>query len=307
VGVFEGDRDREYLLINCYLISGVTIFENHTIAIIKMHSTINKTNPFLRWAGGKRWFLKHMEEITLCKTFNNYHEPFLGSGAVFFHLKPPNSSYLSDLNNELIETFIAVRDEVDNIIEELKRFKNTQEEYYRIRECKFQSDYKRAARFIYLNQTSYNGIYRVNLKGVYNVPFGFRNTQFFQPENLRSTSELLQKSIIETKDFGNITKYIEKNDLLFLDPPYTISHNNNGFIKYNQKLFSLEDQYRLSTVIDEIKKRNAFYILTNAAHDTIEQIFEKGDKKLKIKRASLIGGQNAIRGKFEEIIFTNII
>ncbi|MGN6297571.1 MAG: DNA adenine methylase [Ginsengibacter sp.] len=271
-----------------------------------MYSKINKTDPFLRWAGGKRWFLKHIEEIASFKTFNNYHEPFLGSGAVFFHLKPSNSSYLSDLNNELIETFIAVRDDVENIIKELKKFKNTQEEYYKIRESKFQSDYKRAARFIYLNQTSFNGIYRVNLKGVYNVPFGFRSTQFFQPENLRLTSKLLQKAIIDTKDFGKIKNNIQKNDLVFLDPPYTISHNNNGFIKYNQKLFSLEDQFRLSLLIDEIKKKNAFYILTNAAHNTIEQIFEKGDKKIKLKRASLIGGQSAIRGMFEEIVFTNI-
>lgn len=271
-----------------------------------MYTLPNKINPFLRWAGGKRWFLKHTEEIISGKTFNNYHEPFLGSGAVFFHLAPSNTSYLSDLNNELIETFIAVRDEVENIIKELKSFKNNQDEYYKIRKAKYKSDYKKAARFIYLNQTSFNGIYRVNLQGIYNVPYGFRNTQVFQPENLRSTSNLLQKAIIETKDFENIISYVKRNDLLFLDPPYTITHNNNGFVKYNQKLFSLEDQYRLSSVIDEIKNKKAFYILTNAAHSTIEHIFEKGDKKIKIKRASLIGGQNAIRGKFEEIIFTNI-
>lgn len=265
-----------------------------------------KIKPFLRWAGGKSWFLKHMKEFTNGVKFKNYHEPFIGSAAVFIHLKPTKISYLSDLNTELIETYISVRDEVENIIKELKKFKNTKEDYYKIRESKFQSDFKRAARFIYLNQTSFNGIYRVNLNGVYNVPFGFRGKEFYEPENLRFVSEILQNADIKDSDFEIVKNRVKKNDLVFLDPPYTISHNNNGFIKYNQKLFSLDDQYRLSSLIDELKKKEAYYILTNSAHQKIEEIFEKGDKKIKLKRASLIGGSNAIRGKFEEIIFTNI-
>ena len=273
----------------------------------KVDTETIKTRPFLRWAGGKRWFLKYIPDIISRNSFNNYHEPFLGSAAVFFHLNPPKLSFLSDVNVELIETFVCIRDQVDGIINELKKFKNTEEDYYKIRESKFQTSYKRAARFIYLNQTSFNGIYRVNLKGQYNVPFGFRKKDFFDPCNLRFASARLQKAIIMENDFEIVRDQIKKKDLIFLDPPYTISHNNNGFIKYNQKLFSLEDQYRLSLLVDEIKKKNAYYILTNAAHNKIEEIFEKGDKKIKIKRASLIGGQNAIRGNFEEVIFTNIV
>lgn len=284
--------------------------DKRTSKLLKLNNKINseiiKTVPFLRWAGGKRWFLKHLEEILSFKDFNNYHEPFLGSGAVFFHMYPTRISYLSDINSELIEAFLSVRDEVDKIIDELQQFKNTEEDYYKIRESIFQSTHKRAARFIYLNQTSFNGIYRVNLKGRYNVPFGFRKKDFCYPNNLRLASERLQKAIIRKSDFEIISDQVQKKDLVFLDPPYTISHNNNGFIKYNQKLFSLEDQYRLSLLVNEIKKKHAYYILTNAAHDKIEEIFENGDKKIKIKRASLIGGQNAIRGKFEEIVFTNI-
>lgn len=265
-----------------------------------------KIKPFLRWAGGKRWFLKHVEELTKSLNFKNYHEPFVGSAAVFFHLNTNRFAYLSDLNTELIETYISVKEDVEKIIAELKKFKNTEKDYYKIRESKFKSDYKRAARFIYLNQTSFNGIYRVNLQGIYNVPFGFRNKNFFEPMNLRHVSKALEKTKICDSDFDVVRKHIKKNDLVFLDPPYTVSHNNNGFIKYNQKLFSLEDQYRLSSLINYIKEKEAFYILTNAAHHKIEEIFEKGDKKIKFKRASLIGGENAIRGRFEEVVFTNI-
>lgn len=262
--------------------------------------------PFLRWAGGKTWLLKHFKEIIPDFKFNNYHEPFLGGAALYFFLKPQKCSFLSDLNTDLISTYISVRDEVDTVINELKQFKNTPEDYYRIRDAQFRSDYKKAAQFIYLNQTSFNGIYRVNLQGKYNVPYGFRNVDFFKPENLKLVSTNLKKSIITHGDFGMIKKNIKKNDLIFLDPPYTVTHNNNGFIKYNQKLFSLEDQYRLSELLDTIKAKKAFYILTNAAHKTVEEIFEKNDNKFLLKRASLIGGLRAQRGHYSEVIFTNI-
>lgn len=263
--------------------------------------------PFLRWAGGKRWFLKHLDTIAPNISFNNYHEPFLGSAALFLFLKPKNISYLSDLNSELIETYNAVKENVYKVIEELRKLKNVEGEYYRIRDSRFRTDYKRAARFIYLNQTSFNGIYRVNSEGNYNVPYGYRKTLLFEYENLKLVSSALKTSIIKDDDFESCKKVIKENDLIFLDPPYTVTHNNNGFIKYNQKLFSLDDQYRLSSLIDFIKAKGAYYILTNAAHEKVRQIFTKeGDKIIEVARASLIGGKNAQRGKFSELIITNI-
>lgn len=262
--------------------------------------------PFLRWAGGKSWILKHLPTIFHDKPFGDYHEPFLGGGAVFMNLRPPNQSFLSDLNEELINTYIAVREDVEKVITELKKFQNTSEVYYSVRNANYRSDYRKAARFIFLNQTSFNGIYRVNLNGQYNVPYGYRKTQIYDTDQLRSMSRLLANAIISTQDFAVVTKNVKKNDLVFLDPPYTVTHNNNGFIKYNQKLFSLEDQYRLSDVIDQIKSKKAYYILTNAAHKTVEEIFEKGDFKIKLKRPSLIGGLNASRGHYEELLFTNM-
>ena len=261
--------------------------------------------PFLRWAGGKRWFIKYLQQNAALPKFKNYHEPFVGSAAVFIHLKP-DSSFLSDLNSELIETYIAVKEDVEQVLKHLRSFKNTEETYYKIRQSRFKSDFKTAARFIYLNQTSFNGIYRVNRDGVYNVPFGFRSKNFFEPDNLRLVSSLLRKTEISTADFEIVNSRVKKGDLVFLDPPYTVSHNNNGFINYNQKLFSLEDQYRLSSIIDEIKKKKAYYVLTNAAHKKIEEIFLKGDKKMIVQRASTIGGTNSKRRQIDEFVFTNI-
>lgn len=261
--------------------------------------------PFLRWAGGKNWLVKHLKELIPQNGFNNYHEPFLGGGSVFFSLKPLKTAFLSDLNKDLIETYICLKNRPEDIIKILKTYKKDAEFYYQIREQEFIDPAKKAARFIFLNQTSYNGIYRVNLRGKYNVPFADRQKNFLDAENLRITSESLKNAILYHGDFEILTQNIKKGDLIFLDPPYTVSHNRNGFIKYNQKLFSLNDQIRLSQLIDYIKKKDAYYILTNAAHKTIEEIFDKGDKVYELSRANLIGGINANRGKTTEYVFTN--
>lgn len=262
------------------------------------------TKPFLRWAGGKSWLIKHLDNIKKSK-YNQYHEAFLGGGATFFYLKPDQHSYLSDLNGDLIETYQIIKDDVKSVIKKLKTFENSEEAYYKIRKEDFEKPHERAAKFIYLNQTSYNGIYRVNLKGIYNVPYGFRKKDFLDEQALITASKSLGKTTLSKGDFYNIVDNINAGDLVFLDPPYTVSHNDNGFIKYNEKIFSLDDQKRLSNLIDDIKNKDAYYILTNAAHTTIEEIFEKGDRKLKLERASLIGGFNSKRGQTSEFIFTN--
>lgn len=262
--------------------------------------------PFLRWAGGKTWLRKHLHNFLPKQGFNDYHEPFLGGGSIFFHLKP-ETSYLSDLNPSLIEAYNEIKVDVDKVIEELSQFENTKEFYYSIRQKKFRSPAKSAAQFIYLNQTSFNGIFRVNLKGEYNVPYGYRTKDFCEEDNLRLASKILNKSNINSCSFSDTIDQIKRNDLVFLDPPYTVTHNNNGFIKYNAKLFDITKQRELSEYIDEIKNKGAYYILTNAAHNVIEDIFSKeGDFKKKISRASLIGGVNAKRGQYKEFVFTNI-
>lgn len=262
--------------------------------------------PFLRWAGGKNWLIKHVKESLGDFAFKNYHEPFLGGASLFLFLRPQSNSYLSDLNSELIETYSVVRDHVERLISEMEKYRNNEKFYYSIREVKTQSKIKNAAKFIYLNQTSFNGIYRVNLDGVYNVPYGFRSKEFLDADNLRAVSQTLKNVKLTVNDFASSIKKVKKGDLVFLDPPYTVSHNNNGFIKYNQKLFSLEDQYRLAESIEIIKNRGAYYILTNAAHKKIAEIFGPIDKKKELTRASLIGGSKAQRGHISEYLFTNI-
>ena len=262
--------------------------------------------PFLRWAGGKTWLIKHLSNFLPKNGYKNYHEPFLGGGSTFFHLKPTRA-FLSDLNKELIDTYNQVKINVDGVIEELSKFENNVDYYYKVRNEIYDDETKKAAKFIYLNQTSFNGIYRVNLKGEYNVPFGFRNKTFLEPEKLRNANKLLSTAELTHSDFLSSINNIQEHDLVYLDPPYTVTHNNNGFIKYNRKLFDLESQFALSSYIDEIKNRGAYYILSNAAHEQVENIFRKdNDQIIHVNRASLIGGKNAIRGNYEELIITNI-
>ena len=262
--------------------------------------------PFLRWAGGKSWLVKHLNEIIGDFEINHYHEPFLGGGAIYFSKEHRLRSYLSDANEDLVQAYIAVRDGPDDVIRFFEQFQNTEEQYYFIRSQKYEDPAQCAAQFIFLNQTSYNGIYRVNADGQYNVPYGFRTTFEYDVQRILNASIALRNTNIKYGDF-EVNKYrIKPGDLVFLDPPYTVSHNENGFIKYNQRLFSLDDQRRLSRFIDYIKRKGAYYIMTNAAHATIREIFEKGDRRIELNRYSLIGGKAAERGRISEYIFTNI-
>jgi DNA adenine methylase len=275
--------------------------------LIVKEITQNEPRPFLRWAGGKNWLIKRMGNSLLDLKFNDYYEPFLGGASLFFYLKPKGNSYLSDLNADLIDTYSVVKGNVGRLISEMEKYKNTESFYYSIRgQLDNKSKIRNAAKFIYLNQTSFNGIYRVNLCGVYNVPYGFRSKKFLDEENLRLVSSYLKNVVLRTSDFSTALSNVKKGDLVFLDPPYTVSHNNNGFIKYNQKLFSLQDQYRLAESILRIKEKGAYYILTNAAHKKIAEIFGQIDKRIQLNRSSLIGGVNAQRGQVSEYVFTNI-
>ena len=156
------------------------------------------------------------------------------------------------------------------------------------------------------NRQGYNEVGR-NRQGKYNVPYGFRKTWHYDIGRILEASKKLQNTHISVGDF-EVNKYrIKEHDLVFLDPPYTVSHNNNGFIEYNKNLFSLLDQERLARYIDYIKAKKAYYILTNAAHEEIQRIFTKdGDRRIEMRRNSLIGGRNAIRTEISEYVFTNI-
>jgi len=191
--------------------------------------------------------------------YNAYHEPFIGGGSVFFKFSP-KTSFISDSNEWLIETYNSIKENPHKIIKHLEKFSKKKEEYYKIRDGKYTNQFERSAQFIYLNQMSFNGIFRVNLNGKYNVPYGNRSKYNFECENIISVSRALKNAQITHSDFSITIDNVKKGDLVFLDPPYTITHNLNGFVKYNQKIFSLEDQYKLAEMIQEIKKKSILHL-----------------------------------------------
>jgi DNA adenine methylase len=271
-----------------------------------MKDIINK--PLLRWAGGKTWLTTTLFSF-LPLNIKNYYEPFVGSGAIFFKLKSNSiieSAYLSDINIELINFYNVLKNKANLLIDELKKYKNTKTFYYQIRGKKNTSKIKRAAQFYYLNRTSFNGIYRVNLEGFYNVPYGSKiYNKLFDYELIKIISKFLKNTYFSHCDFENILKDIKKDDLIYIDPPYTTAHNNNGFIKYNQNLFSFDDQIRLSNFLKKINSLGAHYLLSNAHHKNIYDIFSKDSNTFEIKRYSSISGNNKGRRQVLEYIFTN--
>ncbi len=263
--------------------------------------------PFLRWAGGKRWLVPEVLKLIGDTPVDRYHEPFLGGGSVFFALTPTGKVFLSDLNADLIEVYRQVRDDPRKVAELVARYENTSESYYKARSASPETAVERAARFIFLNHTSYNGIFRVNLRGEYNVPFGHRKHLNIPDEAwLHRASRRLQGVEVYGRDFENAIAEVQEGDLVFLDPPYTVAHNNNGFVKYNQHLFSFEDQKRLAESVKMISDRGARFILTNAAHVSIDELFSPLARRLDVSRRNSIGGKNATRGRVEEYVFTNI-
>ena len=263
-------------------------------------------HPIFRWAGGKQWLVKYLAGKVDLDQFTSYIEPFVGGGALLFYFHP-QKAWISDSNHHLIETYKSLRKNPEEIISIIQEWDFSEQEYYHIRNLIPDNPSLSAARFIYLNHTSYNGLYRENRFGMYNVPWGHRNTIDIDFSNLREVSRYLQTIHIRNRDFARCIDDVQAGSLVFLDPPYTITHNKNGFIAYNQKIFRLSDQYRLSYLIDKIKSKGAYYILTNAAHEEVIRIFKKKDDHVSfLSRASLIGGRNAARGQYEECVFTNL-
>lgn len=263
----------------------------------------------IRWAGGKKWFIPFFKKYTANLRYNNYFEPFAGGATIFFSCVENHHSFLSDLNSDLIDTYKVIKEKPDELIALIDRMKISETDYYYYRDdYLYETDIEKAARFLYLNHVSFNGIYRVNSEGKYNVPYGKKITPY-KTEVIRVAHDRLQNTDLAAGDFDIWKDTISEGDLVFLDPPYSVSSkkHENGFISYNAKLFSLEDQNRLKQFIDLIKERNAYYIMTNAHHEVIRTIFSnKNDICISLNRNCLIGGKNAKRCKVKEYIFTNI-
>ncbi|SFA93788.1 DNA adenine methylase [Lentibacillus halodurans] len=266
---------------------------------------MNKVTPFLKWAGGKRWLIQKYPEYFPTE-YNTYFEPFLGSGVVFFHLQP-KEAVLNDTNKDLIDSYRAIKSRWRKVYNLLTKHheNHCKNYYYHIRSTNYHSLEERAAKMIYLNRTCFNGIYRVNKKGDFNVPIGSKTKVLLDTDDFQGTSKLLKGIELLNNDFEKVINRSSINDFIFVDPPYTVRHNSNGFVKYNEVLFSWEDQERLANCLIEAKKRGVKILMTNAAHPSIQQLYEpKGFNIKSVSRYSSISASKKSRNSYQELLIS---
>ena len=256
--------------------------------------------PLLKWAGGKRALAS--EIIPLLDGYDRYFEPFFGGGAVFFQLCP-KSAVLSDLNPELINCYETTKSHPEELIASLKRLKNTQDIYYKVRASAPRTPVTRAARFIYLCALSFNGIYRVNLSGQFNVPYGHKDhLDPCDADLIRSISKRLQTCEISCADFEQSALKAIAGDCVYFDPPYTVAHGNNGFVKYNEKIFSWKDQERLEILARKLAAQGVRVVVSNADHPSIRKLYEAFNVRT-VERWSKISAAAEGRKKITECVF----
>lgn len=267
-----------------------------------------KAKPFLKWAGSKKWLIPSIKKY-IPQEFNDYYEPFLGSGAMFFALSS-KKAMLSDINSNLIDTYSALKNDVEAVIEELKKMPYEKDFYYYIRD-----NYKpwsltgKAKKLIYLNRTCWNGLYRENREGKFNVPFGkHTNPTICDENNLREVASLLKKVDLNAHSFDKAVCNAKRGDFIFIDPPYITGHKNNGFHGYNEKLFKWIDQEKLAEVAAELDAKGCFVLITNAEHSSIKELYQKYnlfDIHTEL-RFSNIAADITKRKEITELIITNI-
>jgi len=257
--------------------------------------------PLFRWAGGKRRLLGQIIPL-LPPKYNHYYEPFCGGAAMFFHLRPPKTT-LGDKNEELINCYRQVQSRPEEVITALGELKDTKAEYYRVRAELPKNDIERAARLIYLMARSFNGLYRVNSNGEFNVPYGSKRKKKFNFERIRNVSKALTGVKLVHGEFENTVADAKAGDLVYFDPPYTVAHGNNGFVQYNEKIFSWTDQEKLATLAEALAQRGCTVVVSNAEHSSIEGIYS-AFKACKVNRHSGIGGPPGTRRRISEFVFT---
>ena len=280
--------------------------------------------PFLKWAGGKRALLP--EILPRIPEFSGrYIEPFLGAGAVMLAIPSDIPKIANDFNSELISVYTSIRDFHEDLIRELKKHKNTSEHFYKIREWDRLPGYKdrtsiqKAARFIYLNKTCFNGLYRVNSKGQFNVPYGSpNNPEIFNAAHLRRVSEILNGIDLEGQNssprvkissghFINVTSKAKKNDFIYLDPPYDPLTPTSAFVSYQKEGFGRSDQIEIRDELVRLTELGASFLLSNSDTPFIRKIYREPKlfkiESIQVRRA--IGASASSRGKVGEVLITN--
>lgn len=259
--------------------------------------------PFIKWPGGKRWAAARIAELLSPHLSGKYFEPFLGGAAVFFHLGP-REAVLSDVNRELIATYRTVRDDWAAVLRRLRQFQVCEDQYYKIRAMKPRSSIGEAARFLYLNRTAFGGIYRVNLEGRFNVPYGGGERTphaLWQTEVLRNASRALRKASMKEADFEVVMQDAKAGDVIYCDPTYTVAHDNNGFIRYNERNFSWSDQQRLGKAAFNAARRGAMVVVSNAHHVSVKRLYS-GARFETLSRVSRISPHAELRRPVKELL-----
>lgn len=281
-------------------------------------TNVSKFQPFVKWVGGKRGLLSQIIPL-IPKEFNNYFEPFVGGGAMFFELHSTGllknkNIYLFDINTELINTYNVVKFNPIELVKELSSFKDkhTKEHYYEVRawdrEEDFlqRSDIQRAARFIYLNKTCFNGLYRVNKKNQHNVPIGsYKNPNICDTQVIYSASEALQDATILNTSYKDVLKYATKDDFVYFDPPYYPLEGSPSFTSYSEVDFLDKEQKELFEVFRKLDKKGCKVTHSNSDTDFIKELY--GDFEIQnIQANRFINSKSSGRGKISEVLVKNM-
>jgi DNA adenine methylase len=260
--------------------------------------------PFIKWAGGKGRLIQQYTPF-FPQNFKTYYEPFLGGGAIFFHLHPKRA-ILMDINPELVNVYRCVRDEVELLIQLLWQHqqKHCPDYYYWVRANSKGNNIEKAARLIYLNKTCFNGLYRENSKGQFNVPIGrYKNPRICDPDLLRSTSFTLRNARIEVNHFDATLKYAKPEDFVYFDPPYYPLSSTSNFTAYNRYAFNKDDQIRLKNIFAILVKRGVKVMLSNSDCSFIRELYS-GFNIHTILAARAINSNATKRGKITELLIT---
>lgn len=258
--------------------------------------------PFLKWTGGKRWLANAINAFHDMDT-RRHVEPFAGSAACFF-ASTMSRALLTDTNSDLINAYRIVRDEPLRLIARLSSMTKSRDAFLSIRQSQPRSPVSQAARFIYLNRTAFNGLYRVNREGQFNVPYGCKpNTLVCDAANILAASARLHNTIVCTQDFEVTLADATRSDLVYIDPPYTVKHDSNCFRRYNDRIFSWSDQVRLSEVLKNLASHERRLIVTNAHHDSVLRLYPRRlFLAFVVRRPSNMAADISRRGKCCELL-----
>jgi len=289
-----------------------------TVELVQLELDVKlQATPFVKWAGGKSQLLEQFE-LLFPSHFNRYIEPFVGGGAVFFYLHNQgqigDGVVLNDLNGELMTCYEVIRDQIDELVEELRchePYKTDKDYFYEVRGWdrkpgfNERSPVERAARTIFLNRTCYNGLYRVNSRGQFNVPFGrYKNPTICDEDNLRAVSQALQGVKLRSEDFERCVEWAGRGDFLYLDPPYHPLSETASFTSYTRGDFDEDDQRRLGEVFRQLDQKGCIVMLSNSYTPFIQKLYVDYRQEV-VNATRAISCKGNGRGSIPELVILN--